>query len=178
MTSAPPHPDSYLDQPLGVCGGPISPDFIRTSFSRTYLNPDWRNPNEKRRPNTPTHAGPHPSPHRRGLDIGAEGLDPKGTDQIITTTAIAFKVLPIAARHSNQLYLSGSLSELALGAVAIVYVVIAILVRKRGSTAATVAALIGGIGALCGVIVNVFVGINLAAAATAHVTVRIPLHDS
>jgi hypothetical protein len=44
------------------------------------------------------------------------------------------------------------------------------LVRKRGSTAATVAALIGGFGAFCGAIVNVFVGINLAAAATAHVT--------
>ena len=109
-------------------------------------------------------------PLTAALYIGAEGLDPKGTDQIITTTAIAFKVLPIAARHSNQLYLSGSLSELALGAVAIAYAAIAILVRKRGSTAATVAALIGGIGALCGVIVNVFVGINLAAAATAHVT--------
>jgi hypothetical protein len=44
------------------------------------------------------------------------------------------------------------------------------LVRKRGSMAATIAALIGGIGAFCGAIVNVFVGINLAAAATAHVT--------
>ena len=47
---------------------------------------------------------------------------------------------------------------------------IAVLVRKRGSRAATIAALIGGIGAFCGAIVNVFVGINLAAAATAHVT--------
>jgi hypothetical protein len=44
------------------------------------------------------------------------------------------------------------------------------LVRKRGSTTATVAALIGGIGAFCGVVVNVFVGINLTAAATADVT--------
>ena len=79
-------------------------------------------------------------------------------------------MLPIAARHSTQLYISGSLSELALGAVVVSYAAIAMLVRKRGSTAATVAALIGGIGALCGVIVNVFVGINLAAAATAHVT--------
>ncbi len=104
------------------------------------------------------------------LYIGAEGLDPKGTDQIVTTTAIALKVLPIAAKHSTQLYASGSLSELAPGAVAISYGAIAMLIRKRGSTAATIAALIGGIGALCGVIVNVFVGINLAAAANAHVT--------
>jgi hypothetical protein len=109
-------------------------------------------------------------PLTAALYIGAEGLDPKGTDQIVTTTAIAFKVLPIAAKHSAQLYVSGSLSELALGAVAVSYAAIAMLVRKRGSTAATVAALIGGFGAFCGAIVNVFVGINLAAAATAHVT--------
>ena len=44
------------------------------------------------------------------------------------------------------------------------------LVRRRGSTAATIAVLIGGIGAFCGAIVNVFVGLNLAAAASAHVT--------
>ena len=101
------------------------------------------------------------------LYIGAEGLDPKGTDQIVTTTAIARKVLPIAARHSSQLYASGALSVLALGAVAISYGAIAMLVRRRGSTAATIAALIGGIGAFCGAIVNVFVGLNLAAAASA-----------
>ena len=109
-------------------------------------------------------------PLTAALYVGAEGLDPKGTDQIVTTTAIALKVLPIAAKHSSQLYASGSLSELALGAVAISYGAIAMLIRKRGSTAATMAVLIGGIGALCGVIVNVFVGINLAAAASAHVT--------
>jgi len=45
-----------------------------------------------------------------------------------------------------------------------------LLVRKRGSAAATIAALIGALGAFCGAIVNVFVGINLAAAATAQVT--------
>jgi len=109
-------------------------------------------------------------PITAALYIGAEGVNPKGTDQIITTTAIALKVLPIAAKHSTQLYASGSLTELALGAVAVSYAAIAVLVRKRGSRAATIAALIGGIGAFCGAIVNVFVGINLAAAATAHVT--------
>jgi hypothetical protein len=102
--------------------------------------------------------------------IGAEGLDPKGTDQIITTTSVALKVLPIASAHPSQLYASGSLSVLALGAVAISYGAIAMLVRERGSTTAAIAVLIGAIGAFCGAIVNVFVGLNLAAAATAHVT--------
>ena len=109
-------------------------------------------------------------PLTAALYIGAEGADPKGTDQIVTTTAIALKLLPIAAKHSTQLYVSGTLTELALGAVAVSYAAIAMLVRKRGSTAATVAALIGGIGAFCGAIVNVFVGLNLAAAATARVS--------
>src|SRR5476649_2312715 len=109
-------------------------------------------------------------PITAALYIAAEGLDPRGTDRIVTTTAIASKVLPIAAKHSTQLFVSGSLTELALGAVAVSYAAIAMLVRKRGSTAATFAALIGGIGALCGAIVNVLVGLNLAAAATAHVT--------
>ncbi len=70
-------------------------------------------------------------PLTAALYIGAEGLDPKGTDQLVTTTATAFKVLPIAASHSTQLYGSGSLSELALGAVAVSYAAIAMLVRAR-----------------------------------------------
>jgi len=40
----------------------------------------------------------------------------------------------------------------------------------RGSALATVAALIGGLGAFCGAITNVLVFPNLAAAATAHLT--------
>jgi hypothetical protein len=109
-------------------------------------------------------------PLTAALYVGAEGINPRGTDQIVTTTAIALKVLPIAAKYSNRLYVSGSLSELALGAVAISYGAIAMLIRKRGSTAATIAVLLGGIGAFCGVVVNVLVGINLATAASAHVT--------
>jgi hypothetical protein len=50
------------------------------------------------------------------------------------------------------------------------YGAMAMLIRTRGSTAATFGVLLGGIGALCGVVVNVLGGINLAAAATAHVT--------
>ncbi len=109
-------------------------------------------------------------PLTAALYIGAEGINPKGTDQIVTTTAVALKVLPIAAKHHTQLYVSGSLTELALGALIISYGAIAMLIRKRGSTAATIAVLLGGIGAFCGVVVNVLVGINLAAAATAHVS--------
>jgi len=109
-------------------------------------------------------------PVTAALYIGAEGLNPKGTDQVIQTTAAAFKVLPIAARHPTQLYVSGTLSILALGALAVSYAAIAALVRNRGSVVATVAALIGGLAAFCGATINVFVGVNLAAAATAHVS--------
>ncbi len=104
------------------------------------------------------------------LYVSTEALNPKGTDQLISTTAVALKVLPIAARHSGQLYVSGSLSLLALGALAVSYAAIASLVRGRGSVVATVAALLGGLGAFCGALVNVLVGVNLAAAATAHVS--------
>jgi hypothetical protein len=109
-------------------------------------------------------------PVTAALYIAAEGVNPKGTDQVITTTATAFKVLPIAAKHTAQLYVSGSLTELALGAVVVSYVAIAILVGKRGATVATVAAVVGGIGAFCGAVVNVLVGINLAAAASSHIS--------
>ena len=83
-------------------------------------------------------------PVTAALYLGAEGLDPKGTDRIVTSTAIALKVLPIAAKHSTQLYVSGSLSELALGAVAISYGAIAMLIRKRGSTLPLLLCCLGG----------------------------------
>lgn len=102
--------------------------------------------------------------------ICAEGFNPKGTDRIILTMADAFKVLPIAALHRAQLYVSGSLTLLALGALAVSYAAIATLVRGRGSVVATVAALLGGLGAFCGAVVNLLVGVNLAAAATAHMS--------
>ena len=104
------------------------------------------------------------------LYIGAEGLTPKGLDQVVQTRATAFKVLPIATAHPAQLYLAGSLALLALGALAVSYAAIAALVRDRGSAVATVAALIGGIGAFCGALVNVLVYPSLAAVATAHLS--------
>jgi hypothetical protein len=104
------------------------------------------------------------------LYVAAEALTPKGTDQVITNTATAYKVLAIAAGHTGQLYLAGALALLALGAVAVSYTAIATLVRGRGSALATIAALIGGAGAFCGALVNVLNLPNLAAAATAHLS--------
>ena len=104
------------------------------------------------------------------LYIGGEALSPKGTDQVITTTVTALKVLPIAVRHPAQLYVAAWLVLLGLGGLAVSYAAIAALARNRGSALATVAALIGGLGAFCGAITNVLVYPNLAAAATAHLT--------
>jgi len=104
------------------------------------------------------------------LYMGTELLNPKGTDQLITTTAPALKVLPIAAKHSSQLYLSGSVTEIALAALAASYFAIATLVRRRGSTLATIAAIVGAVGAFCGVVANMFGGINLAVVSTARLT--------
>ena len=102
------------------------------------------------------------------LYIGCEALDPKGTDQLVTDVATGLKLLAIAARHPTQLYVAATLSLLALGAVAVSYAAIALLITGRGWVIATVAALLGGIGAFCGAITNVLVGLDLAAAATAH----------
>ena len=104
------------------------------------------------------------------LYIGAEALDPRGTDQVVTNTATALRLLPIAAAHSSQLYLSGSLSVLALGALAVSYAAIAKLVTGRGWVIATIAAVLGGLGAFAGAVFNVLGGIGLAAAASAHTT--------
>jgi Domain of unknown function (DUF4386) len=101
--------------------------------------------------------------------VSGEALSPRGTDQVISTAATAFKVLPIAARHSSQLYLASWLVLLGLGGVAVSYAAIATLVRGRGAALAAAAALLGGLGAFCGAIVNVTVYPGLAAAATAHV---------
>ena len=104
------------------------------------------------------------------LYIGAEALDPRGTDQVVTSTAVGLRLLPIAAAHSSQLYLSGSLSVLALGGLAVSYAAIAVLVTGRGWVIATIAALLGGLGAFAGAMLNVLGGISLAAAASAHMT--------
>ena len=104
------------------------------------------------------------------LYIGGEAVSPKGTDQVVTTTAVALKVLPVAAQHQTQLYLASALVLLGLGTLAVSYGAIATLVRDRGSALATVAALLGGLGAFCGAIVNVVVYPSLAAASAAPVS--------
>lgn len=104
------------------------------------------------------------------LYIAAAATNPKGVDQIVTTTATALKVLPIAEHHTNQLYLSGTLTILALGALAVSFAAIATLIRERSSTLATIVALLAGIGYFSGAIVNVLVGFNLAAVASSHLT--------
>ena len=102
------------------------------------------------------------------LYVSTEALNPKGTDVVVSDTATAAKVLPIAAAHTAQLYLSGTLTLLALGGLAVSYLAIATLVRRRGWVIATAAALLGAVGAFCGIVVNVHVGVDLAAAAAAH----------
>ena len=92
------------------------------------------------------------------LYVSCEALDPRGTDKVITTTSTGVRLLAIAAQHPTQLYVAGALSVLALGALAVSYAAIATLVTARGWVLATVAALVGGIGAFCGAIVNVLVG--------------------
>jgi hypothetical protein len=104
------------------------------------------------------------------LYISAEALSPKGTDQVVTDTSSALKLLAIAAKHPAQVYAAGTCAILGLGALAVSYAAIATLTRDRGSALAMVAALIGSIGAFCGAITNVLVFPNLAAAATAHTT--------
>jgi hypothetical protein len=104
------------------------------------------------------------------LYIGAEALNPKGTDEVVTSAAVALRLLPIAAAHSSQLYLSGSLSVLALGGLAVSYAAIATLITGRGWGIATVAAALGGVGAFAGAMLNVLGGITLAVAASAHTT--------
>ena len=104
------------------------------------------------------------------LYINAGALSPKDTDQVVTNTATALKLLAIAAKHPAQLYAAGTCAVLGPGALAVSYTAIATLSQDRGSALAMVAALTGSIGAFCGAITNVLVFPNLAAAATAHTT--------
>jgi hypothetical protein len=98
-----------------------------------------------------------------------EALTPKGLDHPISMSRAA-KELPIAEAHLNQLYLSNLLVIFGLGALGVSFAAIAVLVRDRGSTIATVAAVLGGLAGFCGGLANVLVGYDLAAAAIAHTT--------
>jgi len=107
-------------------------------------------------------------PVSAALLLIGEWLTPKGLDNQITTTKTALTMLAIAARHRDQVYISNALVIVGLGALAVSFAAIATLVRSRGATVATVAAVIGGLGYFAGAVANVWVGFNLAAATAAH----------
>jgi len=104
------------------------------------------------------------------LYMGTELLNPKGTDQLITTTATALKVLPIAAKHSSQLYLSGSSQKSRWRRSPLRISRSPRWCDVAVSTLATIAAIVGAVGAFCGVVANMFGGINLAVVSTARLT--------
>ena len=60
-------------------------------------------------------ASPFPAHRRRAL-YKRRGTEPKGTDQVLATTATALKVLAIAAKHPSQLYVAGAFALSGLGA--------------------------------------------------------------
>jgi len=101
------------------------------------------------------------------LLLVGEALTPKGLDHPISMSRAA-KELPIAKAHLNQLYVSNLLVIFGLGALGVSFAAFAVLVRERGSTIATVAAVVGGIAGFCGGLANVLVGYDLAATANAH----------
>jgi hypothetical protein len=97
-------------------------------------------------------------------------LIPHGLDKPITSITGALREISIAHAHADRLYVAYLLVLFGLGALGVSFAAIATLVRARAARLATVAALIGGLGAFCGALVNVLVGYNLAAAATANTT--------
>lgn len=102
------------------------------------------------------------------LLVTGEALTPTGLDKPITSMTTALKELPIATAHSGRLYFSNLLVIFGLAALAVTFSAIATLARDHDAPLASAGAVIGGIAAFCGAIVNVLIGFNLAAAATAH----------
>jgi hypothetical protein len=105
-----------------------------------------------------------------GLLMLAGALIPKGLDRPITGVSAALEQLSIAAANPGRVYGAYALVVLGLGALAVAFVAIATLARQRGSAVAAWATTIGVFGCLCGTVTNVLVGIDLAGAASAHVT--------
>ena len=103
------------------------------------------------------------------LLVVGQALLPSGLDHPITKLSTAIRELPIAAAHSERLFVANLLVIFGLGALGLSFAAIATLVRERGATLATIAAVIGGLACFCGVLVNTFIGYDLAAAARAHV---------
>jgi hypothetical protein len=103
------------------------------------------------------------------LTVG-QAMTPEGLDKPVTTAARASHEIQIAAAHSAQLYLSNGLVILGLGALGVSFTAIATLALSRHAAIAAIAGVIGGFGAVCGVVVNVLVGYDVAAVAAAHTT--------
>jgi len=114
-------------------------------------------------------------PVAAALLLVGEALTPKGLDHPISS-ARAAEELPIAAAHSGRLFASNLIVIFGLGALAVSFVAIAMLVRGRGSAIATVAALVGALAGFCGALVNLLIGYDLAAAAVAHTTSVASIH--
>jgi hypothetical protein len=109
------------------------------------------------------------------LLLVGEALTPKGLDHPISMSRAA-KELPIAAAHLDRLYFSNLLVIFGLGALGVSFAAIAVLIRERGATIATVAAVVGGLAGFCGALANVLIGYDLAAAATARTTTAAAEH--
>lgn len=106
-------------------------------------------------------------PVSAALLCAGSATTPKGLDQLITSTATAARVLPVAPAHTSPLSVSNLLLLFGLGVLGVSYSAMATLVRARGARLATAAAVIGGIGCLSGALGNVLAGFNLAAAVKA-----------
>lgn len=102
------------------------------------------------------------------LFIVGEALTPNGLDQSPMSTKAAMNLLPKATGHISRLYLSNALILLGLGALVISYLSLTLLVQQRGSRFATIAAAIGCLAAVSGIVANVLTGFNLATAISAH----------
>jgi len=97
-------------------------------------------------------------------------LTPGGLDQPITGMRTALSELAIASTHPGQVFFTSALLILGLAALGVSFVVIAMLAGAPESAVADAAAVIGAIGCLCGVVVNVLFGLDLAGAAAASAT--------
>jgi hypothetical protein len=100
------------------------------------------------------------------LTLGG-ALTPTGLDKPIRDLGSALKELTIAAAHPSRLYIANMMVLVGLGALGLSFLVIASLARDRPGGLAASAATVGLVAAFCGVIVNVLIGFELAAAATA-----------
>jgi hypothetical protein len=107
-------------------------------------------------------------PATAALLLVGEALTPKGLDQTPMTVSAALNLLPKAAEHTSQLYIGNALVLLGLGTLAISYVGMTLLARRRGAALATIACVIGCLAAFAGIVVDVLVGFNIATAASAH----------